>query len=92
VSQHWKHRATRCAVIGCESTRRKGWSTCVRFDHYPLGKSLYGAGKIAPIPDPAATADECSCDAAPDGDRFGNYDLMENERCPIHGIAEEESA
>lgn len=31
---HWKHRATRCAVVSCERTRRKGWSTCPQ--HYPL--------------------------------------------------------
>lgn len=39
---HWKHAATRCAVEGCESTRRKGWSTCARFDHHARGVSLYG--------------------------------------------------
>lgn len=49
---HWKQTATRCAVIGCERTRVKGWSTCLRWNHYPAGRSLYGAGRIAPI-DPA---------------------------------------
>lgn len=44
---HWKEAATRCAVIGCERTRNKGWSTCSA--HYSAGKSLYGAGRIAPI-------------------------------------------
>lgn len=39
---HWKHRATRCAIDGCERTRHKGWTTCALFDHYPLGVSLYG--------------------------------------------------
>lgn len=51
---HWKHRATRCAVEGCERQRRKGWSTCDLYNHYRLGKSLYGAGKIEPIPALAA--------------------------------------
>ncbi len=52
---HWKHVATRCAVEGCESTRRKGWSTCGRFDHYPLGVGLYGLAPRAPkLHDPAA--------------------------------------
>ncbi len=46
---HWKHNATRCAVIGCERTRKKGWSTCTLWNHYPAGRSLYGAGRIAPI-------------------------------------------
>jgi hypothetical protein len=49
---HWKHTATRCAVIGCERQRVKGWSTCNLMTHYPAGKSLYSAGRIAPI-DPA---------------------------------------
>lgn len=52
LAAHWKHTATRCTVEGCESTRRKGWSTCARTDHYALGKSLYGAGRISPIPTP----------------------------------------
>lgn len=46
---HWKETATRCAVIGCSERRVKGWSTCRRWNHYPAGKSLYGAGRIAPI-------------------------------------------
>lgn len=41
MSQHWKHRATRCAVEGCEHTRVKGWTTCSS-SHYRLGVSLYG--------------------------------------------------
>jgi hypothetical protein len=49
---HWKRRATRCAVEGCDRTRVKGWSTCRLLTHYGLGKSLYGAGKIDPIPAP----------------------------------------
>lgn len=49
---HWKHTATRCAVEGCDRTRKKGWSTCELSAHYDLGQSLYGAGKIAPIPNP----------------------------------------
>lgn len=49
---HWKHTATRCAVEGCEATRVKGWSTCRDLRHHALGKSLYGAGRIAPIPAP----------------------------------------
>jgi hypothetical protein len=52
---HWKYRATRCAVEGCDRTRKKGWSTCTLLTHYPLGKSLYGAGKIDPIPNPEDT-------------------------------------
>ena len=53
---HWKHTATRCAVEGCERTRRKGWSTCGDIDHHALGRSLYGAGRIAPIPASVAEA------------------------------------
>jgi hypothetical protein len=53
---HWKHRATRCAVEGCDRPRRKGWSTCGDIDHHALGRSLYGAGAIRPIP--AALASE----------------------------------
>lgn len=49
---HWKHTATRCAVIGCDRQRRKGWSTCSTAAHHALGKSLYGAGRIAPIQPP----------------------------------------
>lgn len=49
TEQHWKYRATRCAVIGCDRTRRKGWSTCTLLAHYPAGKQLAGAGRIAPI-------------------------------------------
>lgn len=52
---HWKHNATRCAVVGCERTRRKGWSTCSLSVHYSLGRSLYGAGRIEPIPAPDDT-------------------------------------
>jgi hypothetical protein len=44
MSEHWKHRATRCAVEGCERTRRKGWTTCGLLAHYELGQSLYGLG------------------------------------------------
>lgn len=51
---HWKQAATRCAVEGCARTRRKGWSTCTLVEHYNLGRSLYGAGRIAPIPAPKA--------------------------------------
>lgn len=51
---HWKHTATRCAVIGCDRQRRKGWSTCSLIAHYALGRSLYGAGRIEPIPAPDA--------------------------------------
>lgn len=47
---HWKHAATRCAVEGCEETRRKCWSTYDRLDHHAVGQSLYGAGRITPIP------------------------------------------
>ena len=50
MSKHWKQRATECAVDGCEQQRRKGWSTCGRLLHWPLGISLYGAGDITPIP------------------------------------------
>lgn len=46
---HWKELATRCAVVGCENTRAKGWSTCSRREHYQLGKRLKGAGRIEPI-------------------------------------------
>lgn len=46
----WKHHATRCAVIGCNFTRIKGWSTCGRGDHYSLSKPLAGSGRIDPIP------------------------------------------
>jgi hypothetical protein len=53
---HWKHRATRCAVEGCDRTRVKGWSTCALMAHKPLGQSLYGAGRIDPIPAPAVQA------------------------------------
>lgn len=49
---HWKHRATRCAVEGCERTRVRRWSTCSLVSHYRLGKSLIGAGRIEPIPNP----------------------------------------
>jgi hypothetical protein len=52
MSDHWKYSATRCAVEGCERTRVKGWSTCGTYAHRPLGQSLYGAGKIEPIPAP----------------------------------------
>lgn len=52
MSTHWKHAATRCAVEGCELTRKRGWSTCGLAAHYPLGASLAGAGRIAPIPAP----------------------------------------
>jgi len=50
---HWKHNATRCAVIGCERTRVKGWSTCSLLTHHRAGQSLYGAGRITPV-DPAS--------------------------------------
>ena len=53
---HWKHTATRCAVEGCDRTRRKGWSTCPVTTHYKLGQSLYGAGRIAAIRNPEAGA------------------------------------
>ena len=49
MSSHWKHRATRCAVVGCEATRRKGWSTCGKLDHFQAGQPLKGAGRIEPI-------------------------------------------
>jgi len=49
---HWKYTATRCAVVGCDRQRRKGWSTCSLIAHYALGRSLYGAGRIEPIPNP----------------------------------------
>lgn len=49
---NWKHTATRCAVVGCERQRRKGWSTCTSVAHYNLGRSLYGAGRIEPIHPP----------------------------------------
>jgi hypothetical protein len=39
---HWKHRATRCAVPGCERTRVKGRTTCSLIAHYAQGVSLYG--------------------------------------------------
>jgi hypothetical protein len=55
MGKHWKQTATECAVVGCHRTRLKGWSTCGLFgpvDHYTLGKSLYGAGKIEPIDPP----------------------------------------
>lgn len=53
---HWKHRATRCAVIGCERRRKQGWSTCSLMAHVGLGKHLQGAGKIEPIPAPKENA------------------------------------
>lgn len=37
---HWKQRATRCAMPGCERTRVKGWTTCPV--HRDRGRSLYG--------------------------------------------------
>lgn len=40
--KHWKHRATRCAVPGCERERVKGWTTCRVYQHHEAGKSLYG--------------------------------------------------
>ena len=46
---HWKHTATRCAVVGCDRQRRKGWSTCTLAAHFKLGRSLCGAGRIEPI-------------------------------------------
>lgn len=49
MSPHWKHRATRCAVVDCERQRVRGWSTCALIAHYRLGKPLAGAGRIAPI-------------------------------------------
>jgi hypothetical protein len=52
MADHWKHRATRCAVEGCERTRVKGHSTCSLLTHHRLGKPLAGAGKIEPIPPP----------------------------------------
>ncbi len=39
---HWKHTATRCAIEGCERTRRKGWTTCPLIGHIEKGVSLYG--------------------------------------------------
>jgi hypothetical protein len=39
-------------VVDCDRTRVKGWSTCALLTHKPLGQSLYGAGKIEPIPAP----------------------------------------
>lgn len=48
-NSHWKYRETRCAVIGCDRTRVKGWSTCSLIAHHERGKSLYGAGRIQPI-------------------------------------------
>lgn len=56
MQDHWKYKATRCAVVGCSRTRVKGWSTCATVAHKPLGQSLYGAGKIAPIPAPKGEA------------------------------------
>lgn len=52
MSAHWKHRATRCAVIGCERQREHGWSTCYLLSHHALGRPLQGAGRIEPIPNP----------------------------------------
>lgn len=53
MSPHWKHTATRCAVEGCERTRRKGWTTCAIIGHAERGVSLYGlapkAAKLLPI-------------------------------------------
>ncbi len=45
---HWKHTATRCAVEGCENTRRKGWTTCAIATHNADGVSLYGLAPKAP--------------------------------------------
>lgn len=42
MSTHWKHRATRCAVEGCERTRMKGWTTCGVVSHFAQRVSLYG--------------------------------------------------
>ena len=42
MAEHWKHRATRCAIDGCERTRMKGWTTCTSAGHYVRGLSLYG--------------------------------------------------
>jgi hypothetical protein len=56
---HWKHAATRCAVDGCERTRRKGWTTCSLIGHAERGVSLYGLAPKAPRlrdPDPLMTA------------------------------------
>lgn len=45
---HWKHRATRCAMDGCERTRRKGWTTCALIGHAERGVSLYGLKRDEP--------------------------------------------
>lgn len=45
---HWKYNATRCAMPSCEVTRRKGWTTCGRYDHHNHGRSLYGLEPKAP--------------------------------------------
>lgn len=45
---HWKYSATRCAMPGCENTRKKGWTTCTLIGHYDRGVSLYGLAPKAP--------------------------------------------
>lgn len=62
---HWKEKACQCAVIGCTRRRKPGWSTCTLWNHYPAGRSLYGAGRIAPI-DPARLPGERELSLLPD--------------------------
>jgi hypothetical protein len=42
AAKNWRYTATRCAMEGCERTRRKGWTTCALFGHAERGVSLYG--------------------------------------------------
>lgn len=55
MSAHWKHAATRCAVEGCERTRRKGWTTCALIGHAEHGIPLRGLAPKAPKLRPFAT-------------------------------------
>lgn len=57
MSEHWKHRATRCAVGDCERTRLRGWSTCGRIGHREQGVSLYGLRPGEPRLKPQSLAD-----------------------------------
>ena len=64
MPEHWKHRATRCAVDGCERTRCKGWTTCALLAHHARGVSLYGLKSGAPrLRSDAAAAVAASIDA-----------------------------
>lgn len=71
MSAHWKYRATRCAVVGCERTRVKGWSTCALRGHYAAGRKLAGAGRIEPIELDKPTPPVLQCDS---GHRTARFD------------------